>query len=189
MRFFITSAIAIICLSACAPIQHTADIAQPVNAQLTAGPGDVLVRVDKKRNLTNAFGGSDIFGRKTDEGFSELCFGGVDPDGTITLYRRGASILTNETTMSRSGLSQSFSSANGNASIYGNNASFNGTEATTTINAPTDYHVAVPTSAMAIRLPKGTVTVPFEGYTVELVSAFPTSISYRVYKSASSPNN
>lgn len=51
-------------LCSCAPIQHTAAVSQPVNAMLTAGPGDVIVRVDKKRNLTNAFGGSDIWGAK-----------------------------------------------------------------------------------------------------------------------------
>lgn len=169
----------ILVLAACAPIQHTADISRPVNTVLTAGPGDTLVRVDKKRNLVNAFGGADIWGRETNEGFSELSFGGVGPDGSVVLYRRGTTILSNETTMSRSGLSQSFSSMQGNAFASGNTASFSGTGTTTTFNAPTDYHMAIPSDALAFKVNKGD-TVPFEGYLVEIVQASPTAISYRV---------
>lgn len=122
-------------------------------------------------------------GRQTDEGYAELSFGGVEADGSVVLYRRRVAILTNETTLSRSGLSQSFSSANGNAIFYGNSASFTGTETTTTFHAPSDYHVAVPADAMAIRLPKGTSALPFEGYTVELIAVSQASLSYRVRKS------
>lgn len=175
--FFIALAPSIV---ACTPVQHMAESAQPVGRVLRAGPGDVIVRVDKKRNLVNALGGSDIFGRTTNEGFSELYFGGLEQDGSITLYRQGTSILTDETTMSRSNLNQSFSSINGNATTSGNVTNFNATANTTTYRAPTAYHIAIPTGAMAIHLPAGTASLPFEGYNVEFLPTSPNALEYRV---------
>jgi hypothetical protein len=172
----------IVLLGSCAPIQHTAEINQPTNVTSIAGPGDLLARVDKKRNLVNAFGGADVFGRKTDEGFSELRFGGVESDGTIVFFRRETAIISNETTMSRTPLSTSYSSASGSVSVQGNRGTFTGTETTTTLHPLSDYHVVIPSDALAIRLPKGTGVVPFEGYLIDIQVVSQSSITYRVEK-------
>ena len=52
-------------LGACSTIDHTASVNQSLGKTLIAGPGDLLVRVDRERNLENAFGKADLFGRKT----------------------------------------------------------------------------------------------------------------------------
>src|SRR6266481_3214172 len=73
-------------LTGCAPIEHTTTVSQTLDRQMVAGPGDLIVHVDRERNLENVFGASDIWGRKTAEGFSELHFSGIENDGTIVLY-------------------------------------------------------------------------------------------------------
>jgi hypothetical protein len=176
-RIFVVIALT---LMGCAPIEHKTTVSQNLGQQMVAGPGDMLVHVDHQRNLVNAFGGSDIFGRKTAEGFSEVYFSGVENDGTIVLYRTGVTIVSNETTMSRTPMTQSFGAMSGSASTNGNNTNFNASGTETTIQTAPDYHVAVPQGAIAIRLPMGTKEMPFEGYVIDIVSATPVALTYRV---------
>lgn len=190
MRFIVVPFIA--ALAACAPIQHAQTILQPIGQPLTVGPGDVVVRVTKQRDLANIFGAADIYGRKTDEGYSELRFAGVERDGTIVLFRKDIEIITNETTMSRSpfvssyGSSTTTTTANVAGTSHGNQFSGTGTSRSNTSGSvvtmvPTsDYHVVVPPETIPIRLPKGTSSLPFEGRSIDLFAATPTSLSYRI---------
>lgn len=73
----------------------------PENRELFTSAGDVLVKVNMRESLPNAFGGSDIFGRKRDRGFVELRFMGMAPDGRAIFRRRTVDIYSNETTMTR----------------------------------------------------------------------------------------
>lgn len=66
--------------------------------------GDVVLRLDLKENLPNAFGRADIYGRKRDRGFSELRYMGMDTAGGLVFRRRDVDIITNETSMTRAGL-------------------------------------------------------------------------------------
>src|SRR3972149_3771733 len=101
-------------IAGCATIKHASNTEQPIGQQTIAGVGDVVLRVNKQRNLENAFGKADIFGRKTNEGFSELRFAGVEKSGEVVLYRKDVRIITNETTMSRTPISTTTGSANTN---------------------------------------------------------------------------
>jgi hypothetical protein len=157
--------------SACAPIQHEQVLTQGPRSGI-AGPGDLVARVDKERNLQNAFGASDIFGRKTKEGFTELRFAGVDSQGRAVLFRTDTSIETNETTMSRSPLSTTYA----NATVSGTSVSV----ASTTINPASDYHAVIPMGSLQIVVPNGTNSIPFEGHAVQLLAVTPTSLSFRV---------
>ena len=65
-------------IAGCASIEHTSTTEQPTGKTIIAGVGDVVLRVNKQRNLENVFGNADIFGRKTNEGFVELRFAGVE---------------------------------------------------------------------------------------------------------------
>ncbi len=166
-------------LNACTPIHHTQMIEQPIGQQLVAGPGDLVIRVNKQRDLKNAFGRADIFGRKTDEGYSELRFAGVETDGTFVFYRRDVDIVTNETTMSRSVSSQNYGSTTTNVTRTSPNSAMATTTGTvTTVNPPSDYHVVVPPETIAIRIPSGSKSFPFENYKVEIVATTPTSFTY-----------
>jgi len=174
----------------CATIEHTSTTEQPIGQQTIVGAGDVVLRVNKQRNLENAFGKADIFGRKTNEGFSELRFAGVETTGEVVLYRKDVRIITNETTMSRTPISSTSGSSNstitGNYSGSGNvgtvNANARTNYSSTTVSPLSDFHVVVPAETIPIRLAVGETKVPMEGYVVEIIKATPNSLEYKITK-------
>ncbi len=189
MRSIVTLLIpSVLLIYSCAPIEHQSNLVQPTGTQLHAGPGDVVVRVNKTRNLENAFGASDIFGRSTNEGFTELRFVGLTQDGALIFYRKDVSIQTNETTMSRSGVTQSYSTSQTN--LTGNYAAnplggtFQGqaesTSVVTTITPADDYHAVLPPDVLGLRLPSGTKELVFEGQKITILSASPTVLIYTI---------
>lgn len=187
MNRFIAAFTAIV-LSGCASIDHTTKAVQATGESKLAGPGDLVLRVERERNLENAFGGADIFGRKTKEGFTELHFAGVEPGGEVVFFRKDVQIHTNETTMSRTPLATTTGSAttnlSGTANTYGNTTRINGTASThyssTTIMPQTAYHVVVPSGTAAIRLAPGERRLVVSGYVVEVLSASSNALEYRV---------
>lgn len=190
MRHLLSVLAATALLGACSTIDHTSSVKQSLDKTLIAGPGDILVRVDRERNLENAFGKADIFGRKTKEGFTELRFGGVEANGEIVLLRKDVQIITNETTMSRTPIStttgQATTSVAGNATTYGNNTRVQGTGTTnytsTTLSPTSDSHVVVPSDTVAVRIGPNEKRVPIAGYVVEIVGASRNALEYRITK-------
>jgi hypothetical protein len=170
-------------LAACAPIQHSSVIAQQLEKPLTVGPGDLVARVTYERDLENVVGRADVFGGKTTEGVTELYFSGVEADGTIVFYRKGLTILTNETTMSRSPVTQSVTTLNGTATAgTGNITNVRASAIVTTNRPPENYHIVIPQDAVAIRLTPETKSFQFEGHIVSVLSAAPLSLSYQLTK-------
>ncbi|CAM3612282.1 hypothetical protein VA7868_03581 [Vibrio aerogenes CECT 7868] len=175
-------------LTSCAAIDHTSKVKQKTGQPLFAGVGDIVVSIDRERNLENAFGKSDIFGRKTKEGYTEIRFAGIEPDGTVVLYRKDISIISNETTMSRTPISNTtgYSQTNvtGSANTFGNqtslNVSGNTTYNATTIGPAEDYHIAVPSDTIPIRLKPNEKVLPVSGYLIRIGHVTPNSIEYRV---------
>jgi hypothetical protein len=186
-KFWLVAALAAV-LSGCGSIERTASSQQPVGKVLVAGPGDVVLRIDRERSLTNVVGKADIWGRKTNEGFSEIRFAGVESNGQVVFYRKDVQIMSNETTLTRTPMSFTSASANtamsGTATSYGNTAQLSGTSRSvgnaTTISSGSEYHVAVPSDTIAIRLGPNERRVPISGYVVEILSAGPNAIEYRV---------
>jgi hypothetical protein len=78
------------------------EISQPLNEDIYASVGDRVARVTVKEPLPNAFGGSDVFGRKREKGFVEIRYMGLTVDGRAVFRRRTVDVVSNETTMSRS---------------------------------------------------------------------------------------
>jgi hypothetical protein len=177
-------------IAGCVTIEHTSNTEQPIGQPTIVGVGDVVLRVNKQRNLENAFGKADIFGRKTNEGFSELRFAGVEKTGEVVLYRKDVRIITNETTMSRTPFSTTTGSANTNVtgSYYGNanygnvNANARTNYSSTTLTPASDFHIVVPAETIPIRLAPGESKVPMEGYVVEIIKAAPSSLEYKITK-------
>lgn len=177
-------------IAGCATIEHTSNTEQPIGQPAIVGVGDVVLRVNKQRNLENAFGKADVFGRKTNEGFSELRFAGVEKTGEVVLYRKDVRIITNETTMSRTPFSTTTGSANTNVtgSYYGNansgnvNANARTNYSSTTLMPTSDFHVVIPADTIPIRLSTGENKVPMEGYVVEIIRATPSSLEYKITK-------
>ena len=54
-------------------------------------------------DLPKVFGRADLFGRTRDRGFSEVRYMGLNASGMPVFQRRDVDIMTNETTMSRTG--------------------------------------------------------------------------------------
>lgn len=100
-RIFSVSLVALMVPSVVSAKQSTS-INQTENVEIYTSVGDLLVRVTLKEGLPNAFGGSDIFGRKRERGFVELRYMGMAPDGRAVFRRKSVDILTNETTLSPS---------------------------------------------------------------------------------------
>lgn len=188
MNWIAIAAFLICAVTGCTEIQHTAKPQQQLDKSLLAGVGDVVLRLNKKRNLENVLGKSDIFGRKTNEGYVELRYAGVEPSGEVVLARKDVQIISNETTMSRTPFSQTTGQANtvarGTAYGTGNAATLSGSAITnyqsTTIAPISDFHVVVPSDAIAVRLPPGETALPVEGFIVEIVRATPNVLEYSI---------
>jgi hypothetical protein len=159
----------ILALSACigadsAFAKQLTAINQPPNKELFASIGDLIVRVTLQEALPNAFGGSDIFGRKRERGSVEIRFVGIRPDGRAVFRRRSIDIFSNETTLSPS---QSWGTgANVNQSGNGKNIAIVG-------NSAGDATVKVMPGEsfdLALELPRqNTITV--EDRLIEIISA------------------
>jgi len=175
-------------LSACASIEKSRLAEQPINQPLLAGKGDVVLKVNKQRDLKNAFGNADLFGRKTNEGFSELRFLGVEESGAIVFYRKDVRVMTNETTMSRSGVSSTFGSSNTTASgsYYGNEnyGTVSGRASTnyssSTLSPTKDFHAVIPQGTIPIILKPGDTKVFMEGYVLEVLDVSGGALKYTV---------
>ena len=177
-------------LAACATIDHTSSVKQSLDKALLAGPGDLLLRLDRERDLENAFGKADLFGRKTKEGFTELRFGGVESNGEVVLFRKDVQIVTNETTMSRTPITtttgRATTSMSGSASTSGNNTRIQGAGTTsysaTTLSPASDFHVVVPSDTVAVRIAPTERRIPIAGYVIEIISSSRNALEYRVTK-------
>lgn len=185
---FVSTILSAFLLTSCAAIDHSSKVKQKTGQSLFSGVGDVVVSIDRERNLENAFGKSDIFGRKTKEGYTEIRFAGVEQDGTVVLYRKDVSIISNETTMSRTPISNttghSETNVTGSTNTFGNqttlNASANTTYNATTIGPADDYHIAVPSDTIPIRLKPNEKVFPVSGYLIRIDHVTSNSIEYRV---------
>ena len=183
-------ALMVVLIVGCSTIEHSSNVLQPIGKNLIVGVGDIVLRVNKQRSLENAFGKADLFGRKTNEGFSELRFAGVEKTGEVVLYRNDVRIISNETTMSRTPISTTSASANttvtGNyygGGTYGTITANGQTNYTsTTLTPASDFHVVVPAETIPIRLAVGETKVPMEGHVVEIIRATNSLLEYRVKK-------
>lgn len=88
-------------LASCTPVQHSSKLSQPINTRLVAGIGDTVLSISKEKNLPNAFGVSDIFGRTTPTGLTTVQYLGLNK-GKAIFKRCSIVIETGATTMNSS---------------------------------------------------------------------------------------
>ncbi len=168
-------------LAACSTIESKPYVSQPVGQSLRVGVGSVIVHVDRKRNLENAFGKADVFGRKTYEGFSELRYMGVQ-NGQVAIRRVDVAVYNDETTMSRSG---TYIPNNSTATTTGSVGTVP-FMATTNVSGPGTYipprphNVSVAAPSIVDFLAPIGQPLPFEGTTVTITAADPVSVSYSI---------
>ena len=159
-------------LVGCAPVEKHAQLDQPQGLELMAGIGDVLLRVDVKEDLPNLWGRADLYGRTRDRGFSELRYMGL-VGGKAIFRRRDIEIMTNETTMSRSGFGTTMVSAQpaGQGFVaYG-----------VSTRAPDATTQALPPDTIEFMLDlQLTRTLVIRGHTIEIIEASPGLIKYMI---------
>src|SRR5688572_8281596 len=96
----------------CAPIKHYEHVSKSVGIAQTAALGAELYRINKTRDLPNAFGAADIWGGKVNEGYSELRFMGLTPEGGVIFRFTDIDIESNESVFTRYGVSRSTVNSN-----------------------------------------------------------------------------
>lgn len=82
----------------CTAIQERSTTNISENTPLYAGAGDALLKIDTVKNLPNAFGKADVFGRTTPTGRTTVTYHGVR-NGKAILVRESLDIETGATTM------------------------------------------------------------------------------------------
>lgn len=102
----------------CGTIQNHDQMAQPVGKDLETYVGGTIFKVNRSRDLPNAFGRADVFGGKVFAGYTELRYQGATDDGRILLRVTEVETHSTETTMSR--YSQSTGSYSGYSDRRGN---------------------------------------------------------------------
>lgn len=168
-------------LAACSTIQSKPYLSQRTGQLLRVGVGGVIAHVDRKRNLENAFGRADVFGRKTNEGFAELRFMGVN-DGKVAIRRVDVAVYSDETTMSRSGDYIPNTSTATTTGMIGTSPFM----ATTNVSGPGTYipprpaNVSVSAPNVIDFLAPIGQPLPFEGVTVTITAADSVSVSYSI---------
>lgn len=172
-------------LLACGEVKQYETVSRPTNETLTANVGSELFRVDKSRDLTNAFGKADVFGGKVSEGYSELRYMGIAEDGQLIFRLTDSDVRSNETTMSRYGRP----SATVNTTTTANVQQTGPRSAAGTANSRSTITTTSPPKATIQQLPPNTIEFifqPSERYirldlvTVEVIEATPYSIRYRL---------
>lgn len=159
-----------------ASAKQSTTINQKENVEICASVGDVMVKVTLKEGLPNAFGGSDIFGRKRERGFIEVRYMGMTPDGRAVFRRKTVDIISNETT-----LSPSQSLFGGQANVVQNGS---GTNIAIIGSRGGDAKVeALPpdTIEFALDISKHRM-ITIEDRAIELIQADPGGVSFRLLR-------
>lgn len=170
----------------CSPIQRYENVSKPIDAIQTASLGSELYRINKTRDLPDAFGKADVWGGKVNEGYAELRFMGLTPDGKIIFRLTDIDIESNESVFTRYGTNRTTvnSKTTANATAHGNTAY--GTARTNT----TISHYEKPNATITQRPPNTIEFVfdpsdkilPLDGITVEVEDVKEYSISYVLHK-------
>lgn len=168
----------------CASIENHNQTHQPVGQQLIAGKGDAVLRISHERNLPNTFGGSDIFGRKTNTGETILTFAGTK-DKKVYFHKSGMVINSNETTMSRTGMFIPTSDTTTMTGMVGT------TPVMATATHQSNTYIP-PSPSREIVTPKNATNIVVnlneerflatEGYIVEIISASANNLTYTIKK-------
>lgn len=169
-------------LVGCAPIQQQNIVSTAIGQNLTAGIGDVVLRVDGRESMPNAFGRADLFGRTRPTGFTTIQYGGMQGD-KVVLLRGGLTTQSDATTMNSTPLlvpTQQQTMMSGNV----------GSVPVTATATSTGMAYIPPTGSTSVSSAQPTIPiivdwhnnprVPAAGRVIIIESATPTSLMYQI---------
>ena len=169
-------------LASCAAIQQQSIVSTPTGQNMTAGVGDVILRVEGRESMPNVFGRADLFGRTRPTGFTIIQYGGMQGD-KIVLLREGVITQSDATTMNSTPLivpTQQQTMISGNVG----NAPVSATATTSGVayippSGSTAVNSAQPTIPMIVDW-RTNPRVPAAGKVIVIEGATPTSLVYRI---------
>ncbi|WP_426613176.1 hypothetical protein [Bradyrhizobium sp. McL0616] len=162
MKYLSLGALLSVLVAGCAQVSQQQNVATPVGQSLTAGVGDVILRVEGRESMPNALGGADIFGRTRPTGFTTIQYGGMQ-NGKVVLLRSGVVTQSEATTLNSTGdVVQTRHGA-----LYVPPA------------GSTQTSVSQPTIPILVDL-KTASSVPALGKTIVIQAATPTSLQYQI---------
>ena len=166
-------------LSACAQIETNQALVDGSHAQRTVPVGAAIATINKQKNLQNVFGASDIWGRKVDTGFLKLVYRGVAKDGGIMVEQIDVDVQSNASVFTRM---PSVYNAQSTALVTGNAYSVSGQgQSSAFAMAPhAETNIVLPPNVTAFTVPKGRTLTLSTGEVVELISAEPHQVSFRI---------
>jgi hypothetical protein len=165
-------------VAGCAQVQQRQQLAEPVGPVLRTPVGGTIATITKDRDLPNAFGGADIYGRTLDAGFTRVIYRGRAADGSVLIEQ--LNVQSNAGTLTRPPITNTPTqpavlSSRERAVAYG-------TLRTVSIASPADQVAAMPMpSAAQFSIPKQqrSLTLP-TGQTVEFIAAEPHQLLFRI---------
>lgn len=173
----------ILTIPACAPVEHAQSLSQPIGKVQTVPVGGEIASISKQKNLPNAFGAADVFGRKVDTGLVKIVYQGQAKDGGPVLRQIDIDVHSTASTMSRT---PAFYTASSNAMAhgYGNrgHATITGSSQSSAFAmAPVaETNTVLPPNVTQFTVPKGKTLTLATGQTVEFIDVQPHQISYRI---------
>ena len=162
MKLLYVSMLFGVLVAGCAQVSQQQNVTTPVGQSMTAGVGDVILRVEGRESLPNVVGGADIFGRTRPTGFTTIQYGGIQ-SGKVVLLRSGVVTQSDATTMNTTG--DVIETHHG--ALY------------VPPTGSTQTSVSQPTIPIIVDL-KTTQSVPALGKTILIETASPTSLRYQI---------
>jgi hypothetical protein len=169
-------------LTSCASIDHKTNVNQRLDTPLTAGIGDAVYRSTTEKNLPNAFGKADIFGRTTPTASTTIVFEGIR-DGVAIFSRKTTDINTGATTMNSTPIvinnsqTRTTTGSIGNTPIYAQ-TNVQGPSTILPPNTPTARFMERNTNLITIDSKKLPSNIAVEGMLIRVLEVDSGSVRY-----------
>jgi len=162
----------------CAQVQQRQQLAEPIGLVMRTPVGGTIATIYKDRDLPNAFGRADLYGRKVDAGFTKIVYRGRESDGSVLIEQIDIDLKSNASTLTRPPIintptQPAVLSSRESGMAYG-------TSRTLRVASPADQVAMSIPGAARFSVPKQTsLTLP-TGQTVEFIAAESHQLTYRI---------
>ena len=170
----------------CASIDYKTNVAQRMDTPLTAGVGDAVYKSTTEKNLPNAFGKADIFGRTTPTATTVVIFEGVR-DGVALFSRKTTDIDTGATTMNSTPIvinnsqTRTTTGSIGNTPVYAQ-TNVQGPSTILPPNTPAARYMERNANLISVDTKKLPSNIAVEGMTIRVLDVDGGSVRYIITK-------
>jgi hypothetical protein len=177
LGMIIALAVATLAVAGCAQVQQRQQLAEPIGLVMRTPVGGTIATIWKDRDLPNAFGRADLYGRKVDAGFIKIIYKGRESDGSVLVEQIDIDLKSNASTLTgrrvTRGVQPAIATSRETGAAYGSSQ-------TVSIASPAEQSSVSLPSASQFSVPKQkTLTLP-SGQTVEFIAADPHQLTYRI---------